>query len=52
MPKCPHCNREMQPNTAINLPTVQQYLCSCKGTVIYKNEPRWSPPLELRQGRK
>jgi hypothetical protein len=52
IPNCQFCQRPMQLNTAVTLPTVTQYLCGCRGEVTYKNEPRWAPPLELKGRRK
>lgn len=51
IPKCPHCQREMQLNTAVGTETQKQYICGCRGYVCHVNMPNWKPPLELRRRR-
>jgi hypothetical protein len=38
----------MQLNGATSNANVKQWICGCNGIVKYKNEHRWSPPLELK----
>lgn len=39
-PKCEHCGRPMQFNTAVSNERVSQFLCYCKGEVVYLNVHR------------